>query len=176
MPSQTWVYNDTGQGSNPGIIVWWLHITREQHDNKQWQYLHNTNIQDHEGSRNISTPLFTLIWHTSDKSLGWMVTHLACIAQRFMSSMSLTSQASMASWMANNAVAWKQRSILKSCATSLISLATHSFLHSNSVLFWYLLICWSATVPGQNLWGFLMAPVNASLLLLPGFFLGRFKG
>ena len=110
-----------------------------------------TNIQDHEGSKNISTPLFTLIRHTNDKSLGWMVTHLVCIAQRFMSSMSLISQASMASWMANNVVAWKQRSILKSCATSLISLATHSFLHSNSVLLWYFLICQSATVPGWNL-------------------------
>ena len=93
-----------------------------------------------------------------------------------MSSMSLTSKASMASWMANNVVAWKWRSILKSCATSLISLATHSFLHSNSVLLWYFLICQSATVPGWNLWGFLMAPVNADLLLLPGFFLGSLAG
>ena len=138
--------------------------------------INNTNIQDHEGSRNISMPLFTLIWHTNDKSLGWMVTHLACMAQKFMSSMSLTSQASMASWMANNVVAWKRRSILKFCATFLISLATHSFLHSNSVLFWYFLICQSATVPGWNLWGFLMAPVNAGLLLLPSFFLGSLQG
>ena len=41
-------------------------------------------------------PLFTLMRCTSDKSLGWMVTRLACMVQRLMSSMSLTSQASMA--------------------------------------------------------------------------------
>ena len=89
-----------------------------------------------------------------------MVTRLAWIAHRFMSSMSLTNQASIASWIANNTVAWKQRSTLKSCAASLTSLATHNFLHNNSVLFWYLLICWSATVPGRYLQGFLMVLVN----------------
>ena len=53
----------------------------------------------------MSTPLLTLIQHTSFKSLGWMVTHLAWITHRFMSSISHTNHASMASWMANNAVA-----------------------------------------------------------------------
>ena len=112
----------------------------------------------------MSTPLLTLIFLTRDKSLGWMVTCLAWIAHKFMSSMSLTNQASMASWMANNTVGWKWRSTLKSCVTSLTSLATHNFLHNNSVLLWYLLICWSATVPGQYLRGFLMAPVNVLTL------------
>ena len=89
-----------------------------------------------------------------------MVTCLAWITHKFMSSISHTNHASIASWMANNAVAWKWRSIWKPCVTSLTSLAMHNFLHSNSVLFWYLLICWSATVPGQYLCGFLMAPVD----------------
>ena len=79
-----------------------------------------------------------------------------------MSSINLTNQASMASCMASNAVAWKQRSILNPCATSLINLATHNFLHSNSVLFWYFLICQSATVLGQYVCGFLMAPVDGN--------------
>ena len=91
-----------------------------------------------------------------------------------MSSMSLTNQASIASWIANNAVAWKRRSTLKSCVTSLTSLATHNFLHNNSVLFWYLLICWSATVPWRYLQGFLMAPVN--VLPLPLDFLSDLVG
>ena len=124
----------------------------------------------------MSTPLLTLIWHTSFKSLGWIVTHLAWIAQRFMSSMSLTNQASITSWMASNAVVWKWRSTLKSYVTSLTSLATHSFLHNNSVLFWYLLICQSATVPGWYLQGFLIAPVNVGLLLPPDFFLSNLAG
>ena len=119
----------------------------------------------------MSTPLLTLIFLTRDKSLSWTVTHLAWIAHKFMSSMSLTNQALMASWMANNAVAWKQRSTLKSCVTSLTSLATYSFLHNNSVFLWYLLICWSATIPGWYLWGFFMAPVNTGLPLLWDFFL-----
>ena len=26
MPSGTWIYNDTGQGHTPGIIMWWQHV------------------------------------------------------------------------------------------------------------------------------------------------------
>ena len=84
--------------------------------------------------------------------------------------------------VANSDVVFKEfyqlkqwRSTLKSSATSLTSLATHNFLHNNSVLFWYLLICWSATVPGRYLQGFLMVPVNV-LPLLPDFLLSDLVG
>ena len=63
------------------------------------------------------------------------MTRFACIAHRFISSIRRTSQASMASWMANKAEAWNRRPILKSCVISLTNLATHNFRQSSSVLF-----------------------------------------
>ena len=116
-------------------------------------------------SRNMSTPLLTRIRRTNLRSLGFIVTRFACIAHRFISSIRRTSQASMASWMANKAEAWNRRPILKSCVISLTNLATHNFRQSSSMLFWNFLICQSATVPGQYLWGFLIAPVEVLLFL-----------
>lgn len=53
---------------------------------------------------------------------------------------------------------WNLRSVLKSWAISLTNLWKGSFLINSSVLFWYLLISLRATVPGLNLWGFLIPP------------------
>ena len=50
--------------------------------------------------------------------LGWMVTRLAWIAARLVSSKSETRYASAASWSAMTADDWKRRSVLKSCAIS----------------------------------------------------------
>ena len=49
-------------------------------------------------------------------SLGMIVTRLAWIAQRFVSSKRPTRYASAASWSARTAEPWKRRSVLKSCA------------------------------------------------------------
>ena len=97
-------------------------------------------------------------------SLGMIVTRLACMAHKFVSSKSPTKYASAASWRAANAWAVILASDLKSCTISLIRRQKGAFLISNSVLFWYLLISRSATVPGLNLWGFF--PISLSLLLL----------
>ncbi|PKI77409.1 hypothetical protein CRG98_002182 [Punica granatum] len=92
-------------------------------------------------------------------SFGMMVTLLAWIAHRLVSSNSPTRYASAASWSASTAWLWNLRSVLKSCAISRTSLWNGSFLMSSSVLFWYFLISRSATVPGLYLWGFFTPPV-----------------
>ncbi|KAK9670692.1 hypothetical protein RND81_13G218600 [Saponaria officinalis] len=92
-------------------------------------------------------------------SLGMMVTRLAWMAHRLVSSNRPTRYASAASWRANTAWLWKRRSVLKSWAISRTSLWKGSFLMSSSVLFWYLRISRSATVPGRYLWGFFTPPV-----------------
>lgn len=57
---------------------------------------------------------------------------------------------------------WKRKSVLKSWAISLTKRWNGSFLMSNSVDFWYLLISRRATVPGRYLWGFLTPPVDGA--------------
>ncbi|OQU86287.1 hypothetical protein SORBI_3003G065001 [Sorghum bicolor] len=84
-------------------------------------------------------------------SLGMMVTRLAWMAQRLVSSKSPTSAAT--------AEDWNRRSVLKSCAISRTSRWNGSFRISSSVLFWYLRISRSATVPGRNRCGFFTPPV-----------------
>ncbi|CAI0412737.1 unnamed protein product [Linum tenue] len=79
-----------------------------------------------------------------------MVTLLAWIAQRLVSSNNPTKYASAASWRAETALLWNLRSVLKSWAISLTSLWNGSFRINSSVLFWYLRISLSATVPGLN--------------------------
>ena len=69
---------------------------------------------------------------------------------------------------------WKCRSVLKSCAISLTSLWNGSFQISNSVLFWYLLISQSATVPGRYLWGFFTFCWPVGGFCLPVVFLSGF--
>ena len=88
-----------------------------------------------------------------------MVTRLACIAQRFVSSKRPTRYASAASCTARTADAWKRRSPLKSCAISRTRRWNGSLRMRSSVDFWYLRISRSATVPGLYLWGFLTPPV-----------------
>merc|ERR1712139_393375 len=86
-----------------------------------------------------------------------MVTLLAWIAQRLVSSKSPTMYASAASWRARTAEDWNLKSVLKSLARCLTSLWNGSFLMS-SVDFWYFLMCLRATVPGLNLWALLTPP------------------
>ncbi|CAA6675081.1 unnamed protein product [Spirodela intermedia] len=98
-------------------------------------------------------------------SLGMIVTRLAWIAQRFVSSKSPTRYASAASWRADTA----------SCAISLTRRWNGSFRISSSVLFWYLRISLRATVPGLKRWGFFTPPVAGADLraaLVASCFLG----
>jgi len=93
-------------------------------------------------------------------SFGIMVTLLAWMAQRLVSSKSPTRYDSDAPCEARTADDWNLRSFLNSERFSRQSLEG-SFLMRSSVLFWNLLISLRATVPGRNLWGFLTPPVEA---------------
>merc|ERR1719383_1637205 len=88
-----------------------------------------------------------------------MVTLLAWIAQRLVSSNRPTRYASLASWRAPIAALWNLRSVLKSWAISLTRRWKGSLRIRSSVDFWYLLISRRATVPGLYLRGFLTPPV-----------------
>ncbi|KAL7083543.1 hypothetical protein ACP275_14G170500 [Erythranthe tilingii] len=92
-------------------------------------------------------------------SFGIMVTLLAWMAQRLVSSKSPTRYASAASCSAATAELWKRRSVLKSCAISRTSLWNGSLRIRSSVDFWYLRISRRATVPGRKRWGFFTPPV-----------------
>ncbi|KAF8715556.1 hypothetical protein HU200_027215 [Digitaria exilis] len=88
-------------------------------------------------------------------SLGMMVTLLAWMAQRLVSSKRPTSAATADDW---NRSRWKG-----------------SFRMSSSVLFWYLRISRSATVPGRKRWDFFTPPVAGADLraaLVASCFLG----
>merc|ERR1711905_97231 len=88
-----------------------------------------------------------------------MVTRLAWMAQRLVSSKRPTRYASLASCRAITAELWNLRSVLKSWAISLTRRWKGSLRMRSSVDFWYLLISLRATVPGLYLWGFLTPPV-----------------
>lgn len=75
---------------------------------------------------------------------------------------------------------WNLRSVLKSRAVSRTNLWNGSFLIKSSVLFWYFLISWRATVPvlGRNLWGFftpLVVGADFLAALVASCFLGAFS-
>ena len=72
-------------------------------------------------------------------SFGMIVTRLAWIAHRFVSSKRPTRYASDASWSARIAWDWNRRSVLKSWAISRTSLWNGSLRMSSSVDFWYFL-------------------------------------
>lgn len=98
-------------------------------------------------------------------SLGMIVTRLAWIAHKLVSSKRPTRYASLASWSARTAVDWNRKSVLKSCAISRTRRWKGALRMSKSVLFWYLRISRSATVPGRYLWGFFTPPaVGADFL------------
>ncbi|XBI07439.1 hypothetical protein VPH35_135345 [Triticum aestivum] len=108
-------------------------------------------------------------------SLGMMVTRLAWMAHRLVSSNSPTRYASAASWSAETAEDWKRRSVLKSWAISRTRRWKGSLRMSSSVLFWYLRISRRATVPGLKRWGFFTPPVAGADLraaLVASCFLG----
>ncbi|CAA7400273.1 unnamed protein product [Spirodela intermedia] len=95
-------------------------------------------------------------------SFGMMVTRFAWMAHRLV---------------AETAELWKRRSVLKSWAISRTKRWKGSLRISSSVLFWYLRISLSATVPGRNLCGFFTPPVaGADFLaaLVASCFLGAF--
>ena len=71
-------------------------------------------------------------------SLGMMVTRLAWMAARLVSSNRPTRYASAASCSASTAEDWKRRSVLKSWAISLTRRWKGSLRISSSVDFWYL--------------------------------------
>uniref|UniRef100_A0A8R7QW86 Uncharacterized protein n=1 Tax=Triticum urartu TaxID=4572 RepID=A0A8R7QW86_TRIUA len=81
------------------------------------------------------------------------------MAQRLVSSNRPTRYASVASCSADTAELWKRRSVLKSSAISRTRRWKGSLRMSSSVLFWYLRISRSATVPGRKRWGFFTPPV-----------------
>merc|ERR1711905_30906 len=104
-----------------------------------------------------------------------MVTRLAWMAQRLVSSKRPTRYASLASCRAITAELWNLRSVLKSWAISLTRRWKGSLRMRSSVDFWYLLISRRATVPGLYLWGFLTPPVAGADLraaLVASCFLG----
>ena len=70
-------------------------------------------------------------------SFGMMVTRLAWMAARLVSSNRPTRYASDASWRARTALDWKRRSVLKSCAISRTRRWKGSFRIRSSVDFWY---------------------------------------
>jgi len=108
-------------------------------------------------------------------SLGKMVTLLAWMAQRLVSSKRPTRYDSADSWRARTAEPWKRRSVLKSWAISRTNLWKGSLRINSSVDFWYLLISRRATVPGLYLCGFLTPPVAGADLraaLVANCFLG----
>ncbi|KAF2925317.1 hypothetical protein DAI22_06g043200 [Oryza sativa Japonica Group] len=110
-------------------------------------------------------------------SLGMMVTRLAWMAHRLVSSKSPTRYASAASCSAATAELWKRRSVLKSWAISRTRRWKGSLRMSSSVLFWYLRISRSATVPGLKRCGFFTPPVAGADLraaLVASCFLGAF--
>ena len=92
-------------------------------------------------------------------SFGMMVTRLAWIAHKLVSSKRPTKYASDASCNARIAEPWNLKSVLKSCAISRTNLWNGSLRINKSVDFWYLRISRKATVPGRYLCGFLTPPV-----------------
>ena len=75
-------------------------------------------------------------------SFGMMVTRLAWMAHRLVSSKRPTRYASDASCSARMACDWKRRSVLKSCAISRTRRWNGSLRISSSVDFWYFLRTW----------------------------------
>jgi len=107
-------------------------------------------VEIHQGIENANTGYARSprIRRASCMSFGIIVTRLAWIAHKLVSSNSPTRYASEASCKAKTAELWNLRSVLKSWAISLTSLWKGSFLINNSVDFWYLRISRRATVPG----------------------------
>ncbi len=103
--------------------------------------------------------LSPLILLASQISLVIIVTLLAWMAHKLVSSKRPTKQASEASQRARTALLQNLNSFQKSCAISLTNLQKGSFLINNSVDFQYFLISLKATVPGRNLCGFFTPPV-----------------
>ena len=82
-------------------------------------------------------------------SFGMIVTRLAWIAHKLVSSKRPTRYASDASWSARTAEDWNRKSVLKSCAISRTRRWNGSLRIKSSVDFWYLRISRKATVPGR---------------------------
>ena len=72
----------------------------------------------------------------SRMSFGMMVTRLAWMAHRLVSSNNLTMYASVASWRHSIAADWNRRSVLKSWTISLTNLWKGNFRMSSAVLPW----------------------------------------
>ena len=99
------------------------------------------------------------MWWANWMSLGIIVTLLACMAQRLVSSMRLTKNASAASCKHIMALPWRHISVLPTAwAISWTSCEKGSFLMRSSVLFWNCWISRRATVPGQYLLVFFTFP------------------
>ena len=99
------------------------------------------------------------MWRANWMSLGIIVTHFACMAQRLVSSMRLTKYASAPSCRHIMVLPWKHRSYLPtSRAISQTSREKGSFLVRGLVLFWNCQISQRATVPGWYFLVFLTLP------------------
>ena len=103
----------------------------------------------------------------SRMSFGMMVTHLAWMAHRLVSSNSLTRYASAASWRHSIAADWNNRSVLKSWAISVTNLWKGNFRMSSAEVFWKWRMSCRATIPTLYLWGFTCLPcILASCIFL----------
>ena len=93
-----------------------------------------------------------------------MVTHLACMAHKFVSSNNKTRYPSVASCNAVTAMGDTLNSIplcCMSCTNSLTKRSNGALLISSSVDLWYLLMSHNATVPGLYLLGFLASVLGS---------------
>ena len=85
------------------------------------------------------------------KSFGCIVTLLAWMAQRFISSKSWTTYDSVDSCKAARALLWMRKSPRKPCKISFTRRWNGNRRIRKSVVFWYFLISLRAFVPGLNL-------------------------
>ena len=88
-------------------------------------------------------------------SMSIIVTLLACMVQRFVSSMSLNKYASAASYRHKMVCPWKCKSYLPTSRAILWTSHEKGLLQMrSSVLFWNWWISQRATIPSQYFWGF----------------------
>ena len=110
----------------------------------------------------IISPL--ILW-ASCISQGRIVTHLACIMHKFVSSISQMIYASATSCNANTIPAWIKWYACSFCKISQTSWRNGIFGISSSVIFWYQWISHRACVPSLNLLPFTDLEVAWGLIL-----------
>ena len=167
----TWSHGDQSPGASPFL---WGALSPDWKIDRRHR---GCGVEKHLWKSLFIYALSPLIRLANWMSLGMMVTRFAWIAHKLVSSKIPTRYASEASWIAWIADDWNRRSALNSWAISRTNLWNGSFLTRSSVDFWYFRISLSDTVPGRNLWGFLIPPAEGCAFraaLVARVFLGAF--